>query len=234
MQQWNVEVAELENIIMSLKMLIMSIDNTPRHRISHILDARCPCRGRDDVIFFATVDATPTRWAVWPMRDGEVITLWKREGFFARRNDGSATVEAVHDGTRWRPAVTIDIDEAEGLTLLEGSKLAATVAPLKLLRVFGNDNTDVGWSFAKGFSRSEGLHLIIANCAALSTVTTVLADIPTAENLSDVGTRPTHIYDESELEFRRECSWRRMIFALMLWEQKAKEYVPRHWLLNNA
>ncbi len=97
-----------------------------------------------------------------------------------------------------------------------------------MLRVFGNDNTDVGWSFAKGYSKSEGLHPIIEKCVTLSAVVTVLADIPTKENLSDVGTRPTHIYDDSDLEYRRECSWRRMIVALMLWEQKGIEYVPRN------
>ena len=83
-------------------------------------------------------------------------------------------------------------DEVEGLTLLESIKLAITVAPLKF---------------------SDGLHPIIEKCSSLSKVTTVLADIPTAENLSDVGTRPTHVYDESELEYRRERSLRRMNFC---------------------
>lgn len=227
-QAWDTAVPFLAPIIDALKRLIGTIDNTPQHRLSHVLAARC--RGSDKEIFFATVDATPTRWAVWPMLEGRVITMWKREGFFAHGR--GRIIEAVLDGTLGRPAITVDIDEAEGLTLLEGIRLACTVAPQTRLRVFGNDNTDVGWSFAKGYSRSEGLHPIIEKCTALSTATTLLADIPTAENLSDVGTRPTHIYEDTELEYRRESSWRRLIFALTLWEQKAIEYVPRHWLLN--
>ena len=235
-EQWDVEIpAQLRNTIAALKMLIQGIDNTPRHRLSHVLAARCPiARGNrlDHDIFFATVDATPQRWAVWPMKDGVVVTAWKREGFFAKALGTAKTMEAVPDGTISRPAITLDIDEAEGLTLLEGIKLAIIVAPNSKLRVFGNDNTDVGWSFAKGYSKSEGLHPIIAKCVKLSGVVTLLADIPTKENLSDVGTRPTHIYDDSDLENRRECSWRRMIVALMLWEQTGIEYVPRNWHLD--
>ena len=230
---WDRELEHLKSTINALKVLIKNIDNTPRHRMSHVLAARgrvLPRRERDYDIFFATVDATPTHWAVWPMREGAAIPEWKREGFFAKRCDGTATMEAVQHGTSGRPAMTLDIDDAEGLTLLEGIKLAIAVAPGTLLRVFGNDNTDVGWSFAKGYSKSPGLHPIIAQCTELSTVATVLADIPTKENYSDVGTRPTHVYEETELEFRKQRSWRRLIYALTLWEQEGIEYVPRHWL----
>ena len=54
-----------------------------------------------------------------------------------------------------------------------------------------------------------------------------MCDIPSEENLADVGTRPNKKYTDEEYCFRCAKSWERLINALHVYEQQGATFVSR-------
>ena len=133
-----------------------------------------------EVVFIA-VDATPLRWAMWPMVDGKVVISDCKEGSFEK-------------------PTTIDV--AEAWCLHEGT-VYARERDAKVW-VFANDNQGVGRSYTHGFSRCHGVHSVIKLSAIDPEQAVVMADVPTTVNVSDIGTRPAKDYTPIEVEFPEE------------------------------
>ena len=138
-------------------------------------------------VYFAAVDATPTRWAVWPMKKGEV-----------------SRDEIIYQ------ACKLEIVLAEA-TAIANAIQSAHSKGFQFI-VIANDNTAACHSFVKGYSPLDALDHIIKGCQNFKGKL-ILCDIPSEENIADVGTRPEKIYSESEYTFRSYQSWNRLCIA---------------------
>ena len=54
-----------------------------------------------------------------------------------------------------------------------------------------------------------------------------MVDVPSLQNVSDIGTRPTKNYTPTDREFRRKSTWDLMQAAHTNWCATAKEYHDR-------
>ena len=138
-------------------------------------------------VYFAAVDATPTRWAVWPMKKGEV-----------------SRDEIIYQ------ACKLEIVLAEATAIANAIRSAHSKGFQFI--VIANDNTAACHSFVKGYSPLDALDHIIKGCQNFKGKL-ILCDIPSEENIADVGTRPEKIYSESEYTFRSYQSWNRLCHA---------------------
>ena len=74
--------------------LVLSIQNEWIHRKTHLIRKR----GDVEVVFIA-VDATPHRWAMWPMVEGKVVTSQCKEANFAEETPiDVAEATCLHKG----------------------------------------------------------------------------------------------------------------------------------------
>lgn len=200
---WKAGEGDIENVdeasISLLRSLVLSIENEWHHRKSHLPRKRAVVE-----VAFIAVDATPLRWAMWPMVNGKVVASECEEGSF-------------------ESPTTIDV--AEAWCLHKGTVYARSIQAT--VWVFANDNQGVGRSYTHGFSRSDGVHSVIKLSAIEPIQIIVMADVPTTVNVSDIGTRPEKDYTPAEVEYRRKQTWADMQTAYNKWKEDASAYHVR-------
>ena len=123
-------------------------------------------------VYFAAVDATTIRLAIWPMKNGDVLKD-KIEQYLCKMDIILAEATAIANAIRCA--------HNNGFQFV----------------VIANDNTAACHSFVKGYSPLDTLDHIIKGCECFKGKL-VLCDIPSEENIADVGTRPEKVYTESE------------------------------------
>ena len=90
-------------------------------------------KSKGDVLFVA-VDATPFRWAMWPMKDGKVIKSECKEKDFE-------TEQSIDVAEAYVAAKAIAYGQAKGAGVL----------------VVGNDNQPVRYGYLKGYARADAM-----------------------------------------------------------------------------
>ena len=202
---WDEESLAHDKILKSMMSVITAIDNKYGHAKSHI-----PTKRASVMTVYVAVDATKQRWAMWPMIDGEVIEAeWKHGIFYGK--DGKIQ--------------SLLIDFTEAFAFREAVRYLKSLGAV--IWIIGNDNQGVGRAFVKGFSRSEDVDDVVASEVIGDEICLIVADIPTDQNVSDIGTRPNKKYSREDREGRRKASWDLMGAALTRWRLTTEEYVKR-------
>ena len=142
--------------------------------------------------FFAVVDATTTRWAVWPMKDGFPI----KENVLEQE-------------------CQLAIVLAEATAISKAISIAVRSGFANI--IIASDNTAASRAFAKGFSKIEALDSII-RVHQYFHGRIVLADIASEMNLADIGTRPKKEYSRTEYDFRRTRTWEQLQTAWQIYK----------------
>jgi len=199
------ELAEMKQALAEMREMITGIANEFVHPKSHV-----PSKRSSEPVMFVAVDATETHWAMWPMVDGQVVNALRKEDTF--RGDKGQSVR-----------VPIDFGEAYAFAqgVAYGQHTSASVW------VIANDNKGVGRAYINGFSRAEIVDGVIAEVNIPLNIPLVVADVPSLQNVSDIGTRPTKDYGPTEVDFRRQSTWDLMQTAYANWIATAKEYHDR-------
>jgi len=209
--EWDLEptdqkaLSEMRQALSEMRSMIAGITNEFVHPKSHI-----PSKRTKDTVMFVAVDATETHWAVWPMVDGQVVqaSMCREEQF--RKN--AALVR-----------VPIDYGEAYAF----GQGVAYLQRTSALVWVIANDNKGVGRAYINGFSRADTVDDVIAGVEIPASIPLVVADVPSLQNVSDIGTRPNKDYTPADREYRRKSTWDLMQAAYANWVTTAKEYHDR-------
>lgn len=158
---------------------------------------------RKGEVRYLLVDATPTRYAVWEIYEREILEKW--EGNFDNE-------------TR--------IDKAEAYVLRLGIQLGQSVRTKYC--VIGNDNVGVSIAFHNGYSRSDDVDEEIVQAGRVKDIHVVLVDVPTNENVADIGTRPSKMFLEDDVDWRLTQSWHRLLSAEKKWRATGECYTGRN------
>ena len=190
-----------DSVIQDACELILAIDgDKTRHWKSH-LKANLK-RGRMKDMQYVAVDATPERWAMWPIdAQGNEIDIEKEEGTF----DEPIHREFWIDGSK-----LVKIDYGEAFALRKGHDFGKRHA-VKFL-VVGNDNQGVGRSFVLGWSRSDAVNRqileadFVRDATSETSMVMIVVDIHTDSNLADIGTRPHEPEKNTPAQFKKRRS----------------------------
>ena len=197
-EKWNDPCVNEEIIRAACRMIQALVGGEESHPKSHYV------KRKGDVLFVA-VDATPFRWAMWPMKDGKVIKSECKEKDFVKE-------ESIDVAEAYVVAKAIAYGQLKGAGIL----------------VVGNDNQPVGYGYLKGYARADAMDGEISDARYTEgRMALVMADIPSEENVSDIGTRPKVKYSPEDVKFRTERSWSRMQAALENWKKTARSYLKR-------
>ena len=196
-EKWNDPCVSETTIRVACRTIESLVGDEESHPKSHYV------KRKGDVLF-VSVDATPFRWAMWPMKDGKVIK--------------DRCEEADFD-----PAVSIDVAEAH----VAAKAIAYAQRRRAGVVVVGNDNQGVAYGFVKGYAADAMDEEISEAGYTEGSMALVMADVPSEENASDIGTRPYLTYTPEDVKYRTESSWSRMQAAHRHWKTTARSYLKR-------
>lgn len=199
---WDADTVDPSVIGDSIKR-ILTFPLIGRHRKSHLEVLK-----KSHKTCYVAVDATTTRLAAWVYNEDT--------GAFDNR------IEYDFE-------TPLRIDRAESIALLEGIRSGHSYANVIFV---ANDNTAVGRSFWRGYSRSEEIDEVIVQGAAYLTSAqhiVVIADVPSEENIADIGTRPNQPHTEQEFAFRKQRTLERLKRAEEVWRSRGWLYIDRHY-----
>lgn len=219
-RDWDAKVVDPEKM-RYLCDLILSIKNKRTHRMSHLLTKRS--REGSTKVCFIAVDATKRRWSFVEIHVTTAQVVTERAAAFA--DDPSHKELTAMDA---EGEIAIEVGEAIACLLGE-THAYSQGSDVIILAV---DNQIAGNGFWKGRSHSDGVRKVMNKRVVSDDIPIVVVDIPTEENIADVGTRPTEIFSEDNIRYRLRASYERMKHAYERWKvdcvtfQHRSEYDP--------